>query len=352
VTPRARRYLHTLGAIFAVFAVILLGMIGISPVAKELMPPAGFFAAIAALVGYIVYAQRRTVALVKEEAERSGEEADRALERLRASGALMTGVAVRWRARTYIGFTVVLVAAGAVGAWAWSARSWWMLALSGLLFAWAAKNLLARLGEPEVLRIGPMGIEDKLRFGLIPWQDIVSVFLHEYEIKGTKAASLSIGVRDPAAYTQRLGPVARFSHRAETLGFSDDIQFQAHTLNMAPLALFRLIRAFHERTLPAGAIFDAANYYRVDLEGAKMKQVMAELEKNFAGSASASGAPTRQQQDLLARMDALLKTGNERVSSTRASTRAPVEKTNWPLVLVVVIGLLIAALVGADVFKR
>jgi len=348
VTPRARRYLHTLGAIFAVFAVIVVGMIGISPVGKEVMPPAGFFAAVATLVGYIVYAQRRTVALVKEEAERSGEEADRALERLSASGALMTGVAVRWRARTYIGFTVVLVAAGAVGAGAWSARSWWLLALCGLLFAWAAKNLLARLGEPEVLRISPMGIEDKLRFGLIPWQDIVSVFLHEYEIKGTKAASLSIGVRDPGAYARRLGPVARFSHRAETLGFSNDIQFQVQTLDMAPLALFRLIRAFHERTLPAGAIFGTANYYRVDREGAKMKQVMAELEKTLAGSASASGAPTRQQEELMARMDALLKADNERISSTRT----PVEKTNWPLVLLVVIGLLIAALVGAGVFKR
>ncbi len=311
------------------------------------MPPAGFFAAVAALVGYIVYAQRRTVALVKEEAERSREEADRVFERLSASGTLMTGVSLRWRARTYVGFIVVLVAAGAAGVWAWSERSWLLLALCGLGFAWAAKSLLTRLGEPEVLRVGPMGIEDKIRFGLIPWQDIESVSLHEYEIKGTKAASLSIGVRDPKAYTQRLGPLARLSLRADTLGFSDDLRFQLQTLDMEPLSIFRVIRVYHERTLPAGAIFGTGNYYRVDLEGAKMKKVMAELEKTFAGSAAAPGPPTRQQEELVARMDALLKAGNEQISKTRAQA----EKTNWPAIIAVVAALLISLLIGAGVFK-
>jgi hypothetical protein len=113
----------------------------------------------------------------------------------------------------------------------------------------------------------------------------------EYEIKGTKAATLSIGVRDPEAYSRRLGPIARFLLRVGTLGFSDDIRFELQTLDMAPLALFRLIRAFHERVLPAGAISGTDSYYRVDLEGGKLKEVMADLEKTFAGSTSASGRP-------------------------------------------------------------
>ena len=343
---RAQRYLHTLGAIFAVFAAIVVGLIGISPVGKEVMPAAGFFAVVAALVGYVVYAHRRTGALLKEEAESSRNEADRAFEQLSASPTLMTGVSLRWRARTYTLFIVVLVGAGAGGVAAWSAQSWLLLGLCALGFVWAAKNLLARLAEPEVLRVGPLGIEDKIRFGLIPWQDIQSVFLHEYEIKGTKAASLSIGVRDPKAYALRLGPLARFSRRAETLVPSDDIRFQLQTLDMAPLAIFRVIRAFHERALPAGAIFGTDNYYRVDLEGVKLKQLMAELEKSV-GSASASGAPTRQQEELLARMDGLLKADKERISSP---PRAPVEKTNWVAIVAVVTILLAALLYG--VFKR
>jgi hypothetical protein len=349
VTPRARRYLHTLGAIFALLAVIVLGILGIASVGEDLMPQAGVFAAfVALLLGFIVYAQRRATALVKDEAKLSREEADRAFERLSASPALTTGVTVRWRARTYVLFLVVLVAAGAVATGAWSERSWLLLALAGLSFAWAAKALLARLREPDVLQVGPMGIEDKIGFGLIPWRDIESVFLHEYEIKGTKAASLSIGVRDPGAYSRRLGPVARFWSRAETLGISDAIRLQIQTLDIAAPVLFRVIRAFHERAVPAGAIWGTDNYYQVDLGGAKLKQVMAELEKTFAGPAPASGVPTKRQEELMARMDAVIKAENERISTTRARA----EKTNWAAILAVVLALLIALLVGAGVFNR
>lgn len=321
-----------LGAIFAVFASIVLGIAGIASVGKDLLPPAGLFAAVVVLLGYIVYAQRRTTALVKEEAEHSREEADRVFKQLSASPALTTGVAVRWRTRTYILFTVVLVAAGAGAAVAWNERSWWLLAC-GLVFAWAAKALLARLGEPDVLRVGSMGIEDKIGFGLIPWQDIESVLLHEYEVKGTKAAYLSIGVRDPAAYTRRLGPVARCWFRADALAFGEAIRIPLQTLDMAPLALFRLVRAFHERALPGGAIFGTDKYYGVEIGFAKLKRLIGELEK----------APSSRHEELAARMDALIKAEKERIPRTRGQA----EKTNWVLILAVVLVLLIALLVGA-----
>jgi hypothetical protein len=337
-----------LGAIFAVLAVIVLGMIGISPAGKEVMPPVGFFVGIAVLVGYIVYAQRRATALVTEEANLSREEADRAFERLSATPALTTGVSLRWRTRTYVGLIVVLVATAAGAALGWAERSWLLLALSGLMFMWAAKTLLARLAEPVVLRVGPMGIEDTFRFGLIPWQDIESVSLGEYEIKGTKAATLSVGVREPGAYWRRLGPVPRFRLRAETLGFSDDMRFELQGLDMAPLALFRLIRAFHERLLPAGAISGTDNYYRVDLEGGKLKEVIAELEKTFAASTLRSAAPTRRQEELMARMNALIKVDDKRISGSRVRAA----KMNRAAILAIVIALLIALLAGASVFGR
>lgn len=110
---------------------------------------------------------------------------------------------------------------------------------------------------------------------------------------------------------------------------------------MAPLVLFRLIRAFHERALPAGAISASDNFYMVDLEGARLKQLMGELAKT-------SGAPTSRHEELVARMDAVLKADKERFSRTRVQA----EKTNWPLIVVVVLALLMALLFGAGVFSR
>jgi hypothetical protein len=347
VTLRARRYLHSLGAVFAVLAVIVLGMVAISPGGKELTPQGGF-AAIVALLAYIVYAQRRTAALVKEEAEQSREEADRALERLRGSAALTTGVTLRWRVRTYVLSIVALVPGRRRRLGVERALLAAAGALCAPMFAWVAKALLGRIREPDVLRVGSMGIEDNIGLGLIPWQDIKSVFLHEYEMKGTKVASLSIDLHDPGTYLRRLGPVARFWFRVGTLGFGNAIRIQVQTLDMAPLALFRLIRTFHERALPAGAISGTGNYYVVDLPGGKLKQLMAELEKTFAGPAPASGAPTRRQEDLMASMDALIKAEKEQTSATRARAE---KTTNWAPILAVVLAVLIMLLVGAAVFN-
>ncbi|HEX6295348.1 MAG TPA: hypothetical protein VFZ74_02115 [Burkholderiales bacterium] len=343
MTPRASRRLYfSLGAIFALFALVLLGILALSPAGRELMPQAGFFGAIALLVGYIVYAKGRTTALLKEEADASREEAERAFEQLCAGPALTTGVSLRWRARTYVVAVVVLLGAAAVAALGWSEGSWVVLGASGLVFAWVAKALLARLAEPEMLLVSPQGIEDRRRYGLISWQDIESVFLHEYEIKGTKAAVLSITVREPEAYMQRLAPLARFLLRAERLGLSQDIRLPLQGLDMAPLAVFRLIRAFHERTLPAGAIEGNDNFYTVDVEAARLKQLMADFEKTRAVPGSASGAKTRRQEELLARMEGLTKADRDRALQTRARAR----KTQWTAVAVA-IALVIAVLLAA-----
>jgi hypothetical protein len=348
VTPRIQRNLHTLGAILATLAVIVLTLFRMSPAGEELMPKAGVFAAIVLLLlGYVVYAHRRTKALLNEEAARSREETDRALERLRKSPLQASEVKLGWRVRTYVIFIAALIGAGAGAALAWSERSWPWLALSGSIFAWAAKALLARVRDPAVLRVGPVGIEDKIKFGLIPWQDIQNVFLEEYKIKGTKVAMLAISVRDPREYSRRLGPLVRFWFRLDTLVSSDAIRLPLQTLDIAPLALMRYVRAFHERAVPAAAFSGADNYYVADLEFGKMKQAMAELENSLAGPAPASGPPSARAEELMARMDALLKADKERFSRARAT----VEKTNWVAVIAVLVGLLLALLIGLGVFR-
>jgi hypothetical protein len=345
ISPRARRYLYMLGVVLAVFPLILFGFVAITRGLDLLR--AWHYAAIVALLGYIVYAQRRTTALLKEEAEESRQEADRALAPLNMSATLATGLTLRWRARTYVGLLIMLMVLGASAAWAWSERSWLLLALCGLMLAWTASALLGRIREPEVLRIGPMGIEDTIGVGLIPWQDIKSVSLLQSEIKGTKTASLSIDVRE--AYLQRLGPVARFRIRLDTLGFGDAIRIQVHTLDMAPLALFRLIRAFHERTLPAGAISGNDDLYMVDLPFGEFKQVMAELDKTLAGPASASGGLTRRQEELAARLDAVVKAHQEQTSRTLA--RAD-KVRRWPAIVAILLVVVIMLLVGTLVLSR
>jgi hypothetical protein len=298
MSPRARRYLHMLGAILALIMAVIAGLVGVLLLAKDPMMAVGYLAAAALLVAYVLYAQRRSVALEKEEARRSGEEASQAFDRLRSSPEFTTGVTLRWRARTYFLFVVLLAALGAATVWGWYESLWLLVGLCVPMFAWAAKSLLARLAEPDVMRVGPQGIEDLVRFGTIPWQDVTQVFLHESEIKGTKVSELSLEVRDPAAYLSRLGPLARLARRAETLGFRRDLRFPLQTLNMAPGVVFRVIRAFHERTLPPGAISGADHFYMVDLEGAELKAIMAELDKIGAGPLPA---------DLAARMDAAIK---------------------------------------------
>lgn len=346
MSARARRYLYMLGVVLAVFPLILLGFVAISPGGMDLMRE-WHYAVIVALLGYIVYAQRRTTALLKEEAEESRQEADRALAPLNLSTTLGTGLILRWRARTYLGLLVMLIVLGASAAWAWSERSWLLLALCGLMLAWTASALLGRIREPDALRIGPEGIEDTIGVGLIPWQDIRSVSLLQSEIKGTKTASLSIDVSE--AYLQRLGPVARLRIRLDTLGYSDAIRIQVHTLDMAPLALFRLIRAFHERTLPAGAISGKDEFYMVDLPFGELKQVMAELDKTLVGPASASGGPTPRQEELMVRLDAVVKAHQEQTSMTLA--RAD-KVRRWPAIVAVLLVVLTMLLVGTVVLSR
>ena len=324
MSPRARRYLHMLGAIFALLAAIVLGLLGVSPMGKELAPPAGFFAASALLVAYVAFAQRRATALLKEEAERNRDRAERAFHELSAGPALTTGVSLRWRTRTYVLSIVMLLGAAAGAALGWSEGAWVVAGGSGLAFAWIAKALLARLAEPEVLLVGPQGIEDRMRYGLIPWRDIEGVIFQEREVKGTKVATLSLDVREPEAYLQRLGPLARLSRRAEVLGLDDDIRLQLHGLDMAPRAVFRLIRAFHEKAVPAGAIEANDNLYRVDVEGAKLKALMADLQ--------ASPTPASREA-LLARMEALAQQDRERLSQVRARVR----KTQWTAIAVVIV---------------
>ena len=291
MSPTAQRYLHMLGTIFAVLAAIVLALIAIAAAITGALPEAAAaVAAVAVLVGYVVYAHRRTSALLKEESELARAKADSEFEGLSAT-ALASGVSVRWRARTYVVLMVLLAAAAFGVDIGWNERAWPMLGASALCVVWFAKMLLARLAEPEVLHDGPIGIEDKARFGLIPWADIKRVFLHEYRIKGSKMATLSIGVRDPGAYRQRLGPLKRFFVRAETPGIGDDIRIQVQALSMAPAVLFRVIRAFHERVVPAGAIEGRDNLYMVDVEFAKLKQLMGKIEPALAKPPRASAPP-------------------------------------------------------------
>jgi hypothetical protein len=137
-----------LGAIFATLAVFVLGSIALLSADTDATSLAGLIAGIAVLVGYIFYAQRRATALVKEVAALSRENADREIERLRASSALTTGVNVRWRARTYVACIVLLIGAATGAAMGWTARSGLLLVLSSLAFIWIFKTLLARLAEP------------------------------------------------------------------------------------------------------------------------------------------------------------------------------------------------------------
>ena len=323
MTPRALRYLHSFGAIFALLAAVALGLIALSPAGRALMPPVALVGAIVLLVGYVLYAKRRTTALLQAEERQSHEEADRAFAELSATPALTTGVALRWRARTYVLTVFVLLVGATVAVLGWSEGAWVVAAGGGLMFLWVAKTLLGRLAEPEVLLVGPQGIDDRMRFGLIPWQDIDGVFFQEREVKGTKVATLSIDVRNPEAYLQRLGPLARLSRRGEMLGFDDGIPLQLHGLDMAPRAVFRLIRAFHEKAVPSGAIEGNDNLYRVDAEGAKLKTLMADFE----------ASPARASHDeLLARTEALAKRNRERLVEVRARVR----KTQWMAIAVVI----------------
>ena len=349
VAPHIQRFLHSLGAIFAILLMIGLAIVHASPWGEELLPDAAVRATIVTLLlAYVVYAHRRTKALVKAEAEQSRQEAERTLARLRATPVPATAVGLRWRVRTYVLFAVALIGAGTGAVVAWSHQSWLPLALLALAFVWAAKPLLARLSEPDVLRVGPNGIEDRLKFGMIAWPDITSVLLHEYEIKGAKAANLSIGVRNPEAYMARLGPVARFWLRLDMLISRDLIRLPIQTLDIAPPALFGLVRAFHERAAPAGAILGNDKYYEIDVEFAKMKQAMAALEKSVGERGAAPGAPSARARELMARMDAVIRADRERISKARAT----VEKTNWLVIVPVALGLSIALLVGAGLFGR
>jgi hypothetical protein len=194
-----------------------------------------------------------------------------------------------------------------------------------------------------------MGIDDRGRFGLIPWQDIESVSLYEDEVKSAKIAGLTVNVRDPEPYVRRLRPLARFWARAEMMGGSAAIRIQLHTLDLAPSTLFRVVRGFHERTLPAGAILCLGNYYQVDPEGGRLRQAMAEVNRELeALSADPAAAPTARLEELMERVKTLdreeLKASRER--SDRVLAQIKKEKPRLVLAIGLLIALAVVALLG------
>jgi hypothetical protein len=87
----------------------------------------------------------------------------------------------------------------------------------------------------------------------------------------------------------------------------------------------------------------------VDLPFGELKQVMAKLDKTLVGPASSSDGLTRRQEELAARLDAVVKAHQAQTSTTLA--RAD-KVRRWPAIVAVLLVVLIMLLVGTVVLSR
>lgn len=264
--PRARRIYYMLGTILALVVAVAVGIFAFFAFARS----AFLAAAVAVLVvlvaiAFVVLAHRRTKALVDEEARERHTRANAAFEQWRRQGRATFVAHIRPRAYV-LGAVAALVFIGGISMGV-TAGSWFFIAICGLGALAILLTIIRFLRNHDALEIGPLGIDDRLGFGLIKWADIRGAALHEDETRGVRTAELMLEVDEHVDWKKRLAPVARLVGPSK---WRDGMLILAlQVLDQPPRTILSVMRGQHEQVAKRGTLVGTETSYRIDETWAK-----------------------------------------------------------------------------------
>jgi hypothetical protein len=264
--PRARRVYYVLGRILALVIVVVAAIIAFAALAHGNFAPAVIaFSVVLLAISFVMVAHRRTRALADRETGELRTRADAAFERWLREGRA-TFVA-RIRLRTYLICVVLALGCFALLAGGMAGRSTVTAAVLGAGLVFASLAITNFLRHHEALEIGPLGIDDRLGFGLIKWSDIRGASLYEHETKGVRVAEVSLDVSDGEGYGARRGLASRILGPSTRRG--NTLRLPLQHLDQPGRTVFSVIRRQHEQLAPRGSVSGPDTFYTVDESWAK-----------------------------------------------------------------------------------
>lgn len=156
--------------------------------------------------------------------------------------------------------------AAAQGGQAWLAAGVLLLAFGGLYL------FLRQLAMGDLLIISAHGIEDRRRYGVVPWSEIRSASLAFNKHGLSTLPFLSIRVRDATTFRRRGPRLFRPSDRWEP-NVLDYLQIPLKWLDEPPERIFAAARRFNEQVVPRGTLFASGMDYWIDRDLGRMNAV-------------------------------------------------------------------------------
>lgn len=274
---KSSHYLYRIAAVVALCAAVGFGIACILAVTKGRQPEIQLYGVAAATFAWLVWlAKKRSKALQGEQTLVSRLTTEQFFDTFLQGPESVSGVGIKWNLGTCL-ISGVLAAALCLGTLILAQKGLWVIAgICGLLGAVVARSLVSILRQPERLHIGPQGLTDHSRFGVIPWAAIDKVSLVESHIKGVTKAMLHVKVDSIQPYLGRIGPVKRWLWTLDPA--ADVIPFPLQGHDVLPLSVFQVVRHFHERALPPGSISGEDNLYMVDRNGPRRNETSETLD--------------------------------------------------------------------------
>lgn len=325
--PRARRVYYMLGTIAALLAIVGLAIWAlVAASAGRPLQAVVAAALIACSVGFVALAHRRTNALIEqaEEEDRAAGRADFERWARAGHGAFVAHI----RPLVYLALLPFACGLASLTFLAIKDAAWVLAALCGVFTFPFAALLLLYLRNREAFVIDSRGVDDRIYFGHIPWNEIRGAVLWSHEMRGLRV-ELFLEVPDVRPYLARQGFIARIMSWGMTSG-GTTLRLPVKMLDQPPHAVFAALRQFHERAVPRGSMLGDGDSYRVEPMWARASELdnqafaMMEQINRDAQDARIASDPKRQaafKRDLEAKLAEIERLNAESTKLSEASFR-------------------------------
>jgi hypothetical protein len=289
--PRARRFYYMLARIAALVIAVFGGAIGIVASVHGYIKHALLdFSIMLLAIGFVAHADRRTKELEEEEVAEAAARAEGAVERWEGEG--RSTFVAHIRLRTYLLSAVVVLIFLAGVAFGVLGKSLLFTAISGAALLATLPRATKYFRNHEALVIGPLGIDDRLRYGLIPWSDIRAAHLFETETRGVRIAELMLEVKDRSHYSARQGFASRLLGSNARPG--NTLRVPLQILDLPAQTIISIARMQHEKVAPQGSLLGSDAGYAIDESWAKVRTIN---DRSIAMMKTLSEEKKQAQQD-------------------------------------------------------
>lgn len=184
-----------------------------------------------------------------------------------------------------------------------------------------------------LLVIGPDGVDDRRRFGLIPWDAVKGAHLSYTEARHMTIPRLWLDVGDSAPFEAAQPRLLRWLNKLD-FPMPGMLEVPLNLTDQPPTRVLAAVRRGNAQSAPPDAFFDAGLSYQIDREFARIKALSdATLEEaravegmpHGAAKIAAEEAWRRKSEERLALVETITarRTGRAGKTSVGARRRAP-----------------------------